>query len=88
MIYLNAYKEALEYQIKHYSRGVEKEVLEIITMDIVKAMSKSKVNPKYIYAFCKTGRLVTSENKKLLGNADLQEFYNAINEFSEKYLKG
>lgn len=58
---------------------------------MVEGMKKAGINPAIIYAFEKTGRLVTEDNQSLLSDADLDEWQAAIEEFeanmgSERHL--
>ncbi len=47
---------------------------------ITDAMRRSKVRPEIVYAFEKTGRLVTKENSKLLTAEELAEWHAAVAE--------
>jgi len=48
---------------------------------IVEAMSAAGVRPEVIYAFRKTGRIVTEGNWHLLSEADRKEWTDAVNEY-------
>ena len=47
----------------------------------VEAMKKAGIDPALIYAYEKTGRLVTEDNQHLLSEADLDEWDDAIAEY-------
>ncbi len=55
--------------------------LEPMEADIVKLMRQAKVHPRLIYAFEKTGRLLTESNRKNLSKADLAEWDAALAEY-------
>ena len=57
-----------------------------IEKTMVDIMERAGVNPAHIYAFKKTGRLVTSWNKDKLTDAELREWQTAVEEYraSEK----
>jgi hypothetical protein len=48
---------------------------------MLEAMHKAEVRPEIIYAFQKTGRLVTWENRKNLTRAELKEWTDAVDEW-------
>jgi len=50
----------------------------------VEAMKKAGINPAIIFAYEKTGRLVTEANQNLLSDADLDEWQDAIEEYEAK----
>jgi SEC-C motif len=54
---------------------------------MVEDMKKAGINPAIIYAFEKTGRLVTEDNQNLLSDADLDEWQAAIDEYEAKHGK-
>jgi hypothetical protein len=54
---------------------------------MVEDMKKAGINPAIIYAFEKTGRLVTEDNQNLLSDADLDEWQAAIDEYEAKQRK-
>ncbi len=56
--------------------------LEHLEAEMVKAMEASGVNPAVIYAYEKTGLLVSEENQHLIPDADLAEWQAAIEEYS------
>jgi hypothetical protein len=51
---------------------------------IVEAMAKAGINPALIYAFKKTGRIVTAMNKELLSQQEMAEWEDAIDEYHLK----
>ena len=51
----------------------------------VAMMEEAGIDPAMIYAFKKTGRIVTEENMKFLSEKDLEEWQAAIDEFEEKF---
>ena len=52
---------------------------------MVEEMKKAGINPAIIYAFEKTGRLVTQDNQHLLSDADMAEWEAAIEEYDTKH---
>jgi hypothetical protein len=44
----------------------------------VQAMKEAGIDPAFIYAYEKTGRIVTEDNQHLLSDADLAEWDDAI----------
>lgn len=55
--------------------------LEHVEHDIVQAMKHAGLDPAMIYAFEKTGLVVTEENEHLLSEKDLAEWEAAIAEY-------
>jgi hypothetical protein len=53
----------------------------------VQAMKQAGIDPAIIYAYEKTGRLVTEDNQHLLSEADLDEWQAAIEEYDMKHRK-
>ena len=53
----------------------------------VQAMKEAGIDPAIIYAYEKTGRLVTEDNQHLLSEADLDEWQEAIEEYEMKRRK-
>src|SRR5262249_26595880 len=53
----------------------------------VQAMKEAGIDPAIIYAYEKTGRLVTQDNQQLLSEADLAEWEAAIEEYEMKRRK-
>ena len=60
---------------------------EHIEHKIVEAMKEAGIDPAIIYAYEKTGRLVTEENRNLLSDADLDEWQAAIEEYEDQPIK-
>jgi hypothetical protein len=54
---------------------------------MVEGMKEAGIDPAIIYAFEKTGRLVTDDNQRLLSEADLAEWDAAIEEYEMKRQK-
>ena len=50
----------------------------------VEAMRAAGVRPALIYAYERTGLIVTRENRKLMSAADLDEWEDAIAEYHER----
>jgi hypothetical protein len=59
--------------------------LEHVEHEIVEAMKKAGIDPAIIYAYEKTGRLVTTENQHLLPDTALEEWQAAIEEYQTKH---
>jgi len=53
--------------------------------DVIRPLIRAGVKPKLIWAACRTGRLVTEENKKSLTEEDLAEWQAALDEYEKKY---
>lgn len=53
----------------------------------VQAMKAADLNPAFIYAYEKTGRIVTQQNMHLLSDADLDEWQAALDEYDQKHRK-
>jgi len=56
-------------------------------LDIIEIMQKANIPPELIYAYQRTGLIVTEQNKRFLPDIELQEFYNAVDEYIKKYKK-
>ena len=54
---------------------------------IAEGMKAAGVDPAFVYAFEKTGLLVTEENQHLIPDADLAEWDAAIEEYEAKHGK-
>lgn len=54
---------------------------ESVQNEMVAAMTEARVRPELIYAFKKTGRIVSEENLELLNDTELQEWQDAIDEY-------
>lgn len=52
-----------------------------IESEICEIMQMAKLPPAIIYAYKKTGRILTKENQKYATRADLNEWTDAINEY-------
>jgi SEC-C motif len=61
--------------------------LEHVEHEMVEAMKKAGIDPAFIYAFEKTGLLVTEENQHLLPESALAEWQAAIEEYEAKHRK-
>jgi hypothetical protein len=61
--------------------------LEHVEHMTVEAMKQAGIDPAIIYAYEKTGRLVTENNQHLLSEADLSEWSAAIDEYHAKHGK-
>jgi hypothetical protein len=55
--------------------------LELVEHQMVEAMKAAGFDPAFIYAYERTGRLVTEQNQHLLSDADLAEWQAAIDEY-------
>jgi len=55
---------------------------------IVEAMATVGIDPALIYAFKKTGRIVTATNKRLLSEQEMAEWEDAIDEYHLKVDSG
>jgi hypothetical protein len=60
-------------------------VVEAIEHKMLEALHKAGVRPAMIYAFQKTGRLVTEKNRKKLTKAELKEWTDAVDEWNETH---
>ncbi len=58
-----------------------------VDRQIIDAMAKAEMDPSYIYAYHKTGLLVTDENLRSLSVQDVDEWMSAVKEYKEK-IKG
>ena len=54
---------------------------EVIDQHMLEAMHKVGVRPAMIYAYQKTGRIVTKKNSKLLTKDELKEWTDAVDEW-------
>lgn len=61
--------------------------LEPLEAGMVRMLEEAGIRPEIVYAFEKTGRLVTETNYKKLSKADLAEWEAAIDEYFEKHPK-
>jgi hypothetical protein len=60
----------------------------VINEEMVKAMNAAGIRPSLIYAWNKTGLLVTEENRHLIPEADLEEWQAAIEEYGRLQTAG
>ena len=51
---------------------------------VLEAMSQAGIDPAFIYAFKRTGRIVTEGNKHLLTPEELREWNDAIDEYHRR----
>lgn len=58
--------------------------LEQIEHKMVQAMHEAGLDPAFIYAFEKTGLLVTEQNQQLMSDQDLAQWQAAIDEYQAK----
>jgi hypothetical protein len=56
-----------------------------MTDAVAKAMKLAKIDPAFIYAFEKTGRLVGEQNRKRLSKADLKEWNAVVDEYRSSH---
>jgi hypothetical protein len=61
--------------------------LEPVEAEIVRAMKEANIHPRLIYAFEKTGRLLSAATLKKLAKADQAEWHAALAEYDRKFLK-
>ncbi len=61
--------------------------LEPMEADIVRAMKEANIHPRLIYAFEKTGRLLSASTLKKLPKADRAEWHAALAEYDRKFTK-
>ncbi len=54
----------------------------------VEAMSTAGIDPALVYAYKRTGRIVTEKNKRLLSERELDEWNDAIDEYHRKVDSG
>ena len=62
--------------------------VEHAEFELVKIMKQNGIDGALIYAFEKTGLLVTEENRDLIPEQDLAEWEQAIEEYEEKMASG
>ena len=61
---------------------------EHVEHEMVQAMKEAGIDPAKVYAFEKTGRIVSEDNLHLLSDADLAEWQAAIEEYQAKHDNG
>jgi hypothetical protein len=49
--------------------------------DMIETMAQAGINPAFIYAFKRTGRIVTESNRHRLTEKELREWNDAIDEY-------
>ncbi len=59
--------------------------MELVEQRAVEGMKAAGIPPMLIYAFEKTGELVTETNQHMIPNADLAEFNAAVDEWYELF---
>lgn len=52
---------------------------------ILRAMERAGTHPAYVYAFKKTGRLVTEASKNNLTAEEIAEWVAAVDEYEDQY---
>jgi len=52
---------------------------------VIRPLIRAGVKPKLIWAVCRTGRLVSDENRNALTAGDLAEWDAALREYGERY---
>jgi integrase len=60
---------------------------DLIRTDITKAMASAGIDPALIYAFHRTGLIISEENVHLMSPEDLAEWQAALDEYKDR-LKG
>ena len=60
---------------------------DLIKTDIVKAMASAGIDPALIYAFHRTGFIISEENVHLMSPEDLAEWQAALDEYKDR-IKG
>lgn len=58
---------------------------EVLDQTLLEAMHQANIHPAFIYAYQKTGRLVSRENQRYLTKAELAEWQRAIAEWYEAH---
>jgi len=56
--------------------------------DMVETMTQAGINPAFIYAFKRTGRIVTESNMHRLTEKELRQWNDAIDEYHHKVDSG
>jgi hypothetical protein len=56
--------------------------------DMIETMAQAGINPAFIYAFKRTGRIVTESNRDRLTEKELQQWNHAIDEYQHKVDSG
>jgi hypothetical protein len=58
--------------------------METVTPQILAAMRTANIRPELIYAFEKTGVILTEQNEHLMRPEDVKAFYAAVEEYLER----
>lgn len=74
-----------ELMSKGDQRLLDDAEVEAVKASTVEALRAAGVRPALIYAYERTGLLVTSENRRLMSAADLDEWEDAIAEYEEQH---
>lgn len=53
--------------------------------DLIRSLIRAGVRPNLIWAACRTGRLVTAENRPSLSKEDMAEWEGALDEYKAHY---
>ena len=56
-------------------------------LDFIEVMKEANIAPELIFAYQRTGLIVTEHNKRFLPDVELQEFDDAIKEYLKKHKK-
>jgi len=56
--------------------------------DMIETMTQAGVDPAFIYAFKRTGRIVTESNKDRLTEKELRQWNDAIDEYQHRVESG
>ena len=56
--------------------------------DMMETMAQAGINPAFIYAFKRTGRIVTESNRHRLTEKELRQWNDAIDEYQHKVDSG
>jgi hypothetical protein len=65
-------------------RPLSDESHEDLIDEMTALMEETGIHPAHIYAFRKTGRMVSEENRERLSAADLNEWHSALKEYERK----
>ena len=55
--------------------------------DVIRPLIRAGVRPRLIWAVCRTGRLVTDENRGTLDDGDIAEWEASLKEYDDHYPK-
>jgi len=56
--------------------------------DMMETMAQAGINPAFIYAFKRTGRIVTESNRDRLTEKELRQWNDAIDEYQQRVDSG